>query len=152
MIYRLAVVDDHVLVREGMIEILSCEADFLVAGEGASADDAVRIAAGLAPDLVCLDVNMPGGGVDAAARVRAVAPDVKIVMFSFRQDLDIVQSCLSAGADGYIVKGVSGPDLVSVLRKILAGHRHIDPKLAVTVASATQRRTLNLGELVGAER
>jgi two-component system, NarL family, nitrate/nitrite response regulator NarL len=151
MTYRLAVVDDHMLVREGMVDILSSEADFIVEAEGASSDDAIAIATSLHPDLICLDVNMPGGGVEAAARVRAAAPGVRIVMFSFRQDLDIVQACLAAGADGYVVKGVSGPELIGVLRKILGGQRHIDPKLAAALAAAPLARSLTLGELVGAE-
>ncbi len=151
MTYRLAVVDDHRLVREGMIEILASEPDFLVAGEGASADDAVKIATGLRPDLVCLDVNMPGGGVAAAARIQAAAPDVRILMFSFRQDLDIVQACLAAGAHGYVVKGVSGPELVGVVRKILGGERHVDPKLTLNLTPASEQRSLTIGELVGAE-
>ena len=151
MTYRLAIVDDHMLVREGMIDILSSQPDFEVAGEGASADDAVRLVTELRPHLVCLDVNMPGGGVEAVARVQAAAPEVRIVMFSFRQDLDIVQSCLAAGADGYIVKGVSGPELVGVVRKILGGDRHIDPKLALSFSPTLQHRTLTIGELVGAE-
>ncbi len=151
MIYRLAVVDDHRLVRAGMVDILTGEPDFEVVAEGASADDAVTIATSLRPDLVCLDVNMPGGGVDAAARVRATAPDVRIVMFSFRQDPDIVQACLAAGADGYVVKGVSGPDLIGVLRKILAGHSHIDARLALTLAPTGQVRALTICELIDAE-
>ncbi len=151
MTFTIAVVDDHQLVREGMTEILAAEADFRISAEGASADDAVRIAGRQHPDLVCLDVNMPGGGVAAAARIRAAALDIKILMFSFRQDLDIVQACLAAGADGYVVKGVSGPELVSVVRKILGGERHIDPKLAAMLTAAPERRSLTIGELVGAE-
>jgi len=151
MTYRIAVVDDHMLVREGMIEILSSEPNFEVVGEGASADDAVRLALDFAPDLICLDINMPGGGVSAAIRIQASAPAVRILMFSFRQDQDIVQACLSAGADGYVVKGVSGPELIAVVRKILAGGRHIDPKLTVSATPVKPLRSLSIGELVGAE-
>lgn len=151
MTFEIAVIDDHRLVREGMIEILADQPDFSIAAEGASADEAVRIAEELKPHLICLDVNMPGGGVAAAARIAATAPDVRTLMFSFRQDLDIVQACLAAGADGYVVKGVSGPELVAVVRKILAGQRHIDPKLATLLGANPVTRSLTIGELVGAE-
>jgi two-component system, NarL family, nitrate/nitrite response regulator NarL len=134
-----------------MIDILSAERDFSIVAEGASSDDAVRIALDLAPELVCLDVNMPGGGVDAATRIRAAAPDIRILMFSFRQDHDIVHACLAAGADGYVVKGVSGPELIGVVRDILCGRAHVDPKLALAPAGPGAIRPVTLGELVGAE-
>ena len=133
--YKIAVVDDHALVRRGICETLEDEPDFNVVGEGACADDGVRITRETTPDLIFLDVNMPGGGIEAAGRVRAVAPAVKIAMFSFRQDLEIVKAAMAAGATGYVVKGISGPALVAVARRMLAGELCIDPELTKRLAN-----------------
>ncbi len=131
---RLAIVDDHPLVRRGMVETLEDEPDFEVVAQGVSADDAVRIAAQEKPHLMFLDVNMPGGGVVAAARIRTLAPRVIIAMFSFRQDLAIVRACLAAGVNGYIVKGIPGSELIALSRKLLAGEQWLDPELVRRLA------------------
>lgn len=132
--FRLVVVDDHALVRQGIIETLEDDPDFEVVGQGASADDAVRVVNETKPDLIFLDVNMPGGGVAAASQIHAQNPDVLITMFSFRQDLAIVRACLAAGASGYIVKGITGCELNAVARRLLAGERWIEPELARRLA------------------
>ena len=132
--YRLAVIDDHPLVRQGIAENLEDEADFAVVAQGGSADDAVRIAHDRKPHLIFLDLNMPGGGLEAATRIKAEVPGVMTVMFSFRQDLTMVRACLAAGARGYIVKGISGPDLNEVAHRLLNGETYIDPELASRLA------------------
>jgi len=150
--YRMAVIDDHVLLREGLVEVLAAEPDFEVVGVGGSADDACAIAQGGQLDLIFLDVNMPGTGVLAAARIRAVLPRLPMIFLSFRQDLDVVQACLAEGANGYVVKGVSGPELVGIARKVLAGERHLDPKLVHAQATgAAPSSVQTLGDLVGSE-
>ena len=133
--YRLAIVDDHPLVRQGMVETLEEEPDFEVVAQGISADDAVRIATNDNPQLMFLDVNMPGGGVLAAARISAVAPDVVTAIFSFRQDLAIVRASLDAGAKGYIVKGVTGGELRSLSHVLLSGQRWLDAEIARRLAA-----------------
>jgi two-component system, NarL family, nitrate/nitrite response regulator NarL len=133
--YRLAIVDDHPLVRRGMAETLEDEPDFEVVAQGVSADDAVHIAEHDKPHLMFLDVNMPGGGVLAAARIRAVAPDVVIAIFSFRQDLAIVRASLDAGAKGYIVKGIAGGELRSLSRVLLSGEQWLDPEIVRRLAA-----------------
>ena len=137
--YQLIVVDDHPLVRRGIVESLSEDEAFHIIGEGENADDAVDLAITLQPHLIFLDVNMPGGGgVAAATRIHADMPAIKIAMFSFRQDLVIVRASLTAGASGYIVKGVSGTELVAIAHRILAGETVICPEIA---------RRLAVGEL-----
>ena len=148
----MAVIDDHVLLREGLVEVLAAEADFEVVGVGGSADDACAIAQGGQLDLIFLDMNMPGTGVLAASRIRAELPGLPMIFLSFRQDLDVVQACLAEGANGYVVKGVSGPELVGIARKVLAGERHLDPKLVHAQATgAAPSSVQTLGDLVGSE-
>jgi two-component system, NarL family, nitrate/nitrite response regulator NarL len=129
MKWRLAIVDDHPLVREGIAEVFANEHDFEIVNQCGSADEAVRISSVDRPHLIFLDVNMPGGGVEAARRIQAAYPEIRTLMFSFRQDAELVRSCLAAGASGYVVKGISGPDLIAVARKVVQGEIFIDPKV-----------------------
>lgn len=130
MSFRIAIVDDHRLVREGLVDIFADDPEFDVVGQGGSADDAVELASRKTPDVILLDVNMPGGGVDAATRIRAGTPGVRVVMFSFRQDKEIVRACFDAGALGYVVKGSTGSELVSAVRAVMDGERFLDTRLA----------------------
>ena len=136
-VFKFIVVDDHPIVRRGLVESLRDEADFEVIAEGGSADDAVRLAETLVPDLIVLDVNMPGSGVEAARRICAAVPRVVILMFSFRQDIEIVQACQKAGAKGYIVKGASSAKLNGAIRQLLAGQTYIDPVLTGLLGAST---------------
>lgn len=132
---RLAVVDDHPVVRRGVIETFSEEGDFELVGEGGSADDAVRIARQASPDLMLLDVSMPGGGVEAVTAIRAERPDLRIAMLSIREDLATVRAALKAGAKGFISKGIDSNELVVCARKILGGGDYVSPELAARLLS-----------------
>lgn len=127
---RLIVVDDHPLVRRGVRDTINEEADLEVVGEGASADDAVRLAGEVRPDLILLDVTMPGDGVKAAERIHSSWPDMKVAMLTVRDDIGTVGAALRAGARGYISKGTAGPDFIDTLRRILRGEHYVDPDLA----------------------
>ena len=126
---RIVIVDDHALVRMGLRDVLVDVPGFEVVGEGANADEGINLAVELGPDIVLLDVNMPGGGVEAAAGIRDRAPACKILMFSFLKDPRTVRACLAAGASGYIVKGASGEELAGAVKVILSGEAYIDPAL-----------------------
>jgi two-component system, NarL family, nitrate/nitrite response regulator NarL len=128
--FRLAVVDDHPVVRRGIVETLADEAGFDVVAEGASADDAVRIAEDVRPDLMLLDVSMPGGGLEAAVRIHQARPELRFAMLSIREDLATVRSALRAGARGYVSKGIDGIELVACVRRLLDGGNYVSPDLA----------------------
>lgn len=127
---RVAVVDDHPVVRRGISETFAEAQDFEVIGEGASADDAVSLVRDRKPHLVLLDVTLPGGGVEAVAEIRKLSPETAIIMVSIREDLATVRAALRAGASGYVSKGIDGEELVITARKVLAGHRYVCPDLA----------------------
>jgi two-component system nitrate/nitrite response regulator NarL len=127
---KVIVVDDHPVVRRGIFETFAEEPDFEVIGEGASAEDAISLAREKRPDLIVLDVTMPGGGVEAAVEIRKVDPDIAILMLSIREDLATVRAALRAGARGYVTKGVDGSDLVASARRMLAGERFVSSELA----------------------
>ena len=132
---RVIVVDDHPVVRRGIVATFAEEPDFEVVGEGASAADAMSLAREKRPDLAILDVTMPGGGVEAAEAIVKAQPEISIVMLSIREELATVRAALRAGAHGYISKGVSGTDLVNSARRILTGERFVSPELAARLIS-----------------
>jgi DNA-binding NarL/FixJ family response regulator len=130
---RLVLVDDHPLFREGVAGVLRAEPDFEVVGEGASAPEAVQLAVELLPDLILLDITMPGGGVAAARQIAAACPFIKIVMLTASEADDDVTAALRAGARAYVLKGVAARELVRILRAVIAGDAYVTPALAASV-------------------
>lgn len=118
---RIVVVDDHDAFRSGVVEVLGAEPDIEVVGEGANATDAIELAQRERPDVVILDMNMPGGGLAAVARISAVCPEVTILLFTVVADADQIQAAVDMGAGGYLQKGVTGAELVETVRKVYTG-------------------------------
>ena len=107
---QIAIIDDHPLFREGVAQTLGRQPDIEVVAEGESAEDAVAIAGMRLPDIMLLDVSMPGGGVNAARQIAAAYPVVKIVMLTVSQDEEDITAALRAGARAYVLKGVAARD------------------------------------------
>lgn len=127
---HVAIVDDHPLFREGVAYTLGAQPDVEVIAEGESAADALRIAAERMPDVMLLDVSMPGGGVEAVRQIAAAFPVVKVVMLTVSEDEDDVTAALRAGARAYVLKGVAARELVRILRAVAAGEVYVTPSLA----------------------
>jgi DNA-binding NarL/FixJ family response regulator len=130
---HVVIVDDHPLFREGVAATLAAQPGIAVVGEGASADEAVRLAGELLPDVILLDVSMPGGGLAAARRIAEAAPVVKVVMLTVSEAEEDVTAALRAGARAYVLKGVSARELVAVLRAVAAGDVYVTPSLAASL-------------------
>jgi len=126
----LVVADDHQLYREGVVRTLTEQPDLDVVGEGASGDEAVSLVAAHMPDLVLLDISMPGGGLSAARRIAEAFPAVKIVMLTVSEQDDDVHEALKMGALGYVLKGIGGAELVRVVRDVATGSSYVSPALA----------------------
>ncbi|HSF94793.1 MAG TPA: response regulator transcription factor [Thermohalobaculum sp.] len=133
---RIVIVDDHPIYRDGVALTLSESDEFEVAGEGASADEAVALAEQLKPDIALLDISMPGGGISAVARVRAASPATKVAMLTVSEAEEVVMDALRAGATGYILKGISADELTNTLREIAAGRPYVSPALAARLLAA----------------
>jgi two-component system nitrate/nitrite response regulator NarL len=127
---RIVIVDDHPLFREGVAATLAAEAGMEVVGEGASADDAIHLAGTLLPDVLLLDITMPGGGLRAAQAVAETYPVTKIVMLTFSEAEEDVLKALKEGAKGYILKGVTASELKNSIRAVCAGEVTMTPSLA----------------------
>ncbi|NOU05814.1 MAG: response regulator transcription factor [Hyphomicrobiaceae bacterium] len=127
---RVAVVDDHPMMREGIAQTFRREADIEVVGQGGSADDAVRLAEDLLPDVMLVDINMPGGGLEALKRIAVTCPAVAVLVISVRDDQQTVSAALKIGARGYVLKGVAGDELVRIVRAVTRGEAYVTPTLA----------------------
>jgi DNA-binding NarL/FixJ family response regulator len=130
---QVAVVDDHPLFREGVANTLSASPNIEVVGQGETAEDAIRLARDLLPDVLLLDISMKGGGITAAREISAAYPVVKIVMLTVSEREEDVVASLKAGARGYILKGVTARDLVRVVQSIHAGEAYVSPTLAASL-------------------
>ncbi len=130
---RVAIVDDHPLFREGVAHTLGAQPDIEVVGQGATARDAVAIAAGDHPDVLLLDVSMPGGGIHAVQEIAAASPLVRVVMLTVSENEEDVTAALRAGARGYVLKGVPARQLVDILRSVAAGEVYVTPSLAASL-------------------
>ncbi|HEX4892295.1 MAG TPA: response regulator transcription factor, partial [Hyphomicrobiaceae bacterium] len=127
---RIAVVDDHPLLREGVVHVLSQEPDMEVVATGGSADDAVRIAEDALPDVMLLDMNMPGTGLSALDRISALCPSVRVIALTVREDHEAVSKALSLGARAYVLKGVPTDEFLGIIRNVYAGGSSISTTLA----------------------
>src|ERR671912_262306 len=130
---HVAIVDDHPLFREGVAHTLSAQPDIEIVGEGESAADAIRIAAERIPDVMWLDVSMPGGGLSAVREIAATFPVIKLVMLTVSEDEDDVTAALRAGARGYVLKGVAARELVRIMRAVASGEVYVTPSLAASL-------------------
>jgi DNA-binding NarL/FixJ family response regulator len=128
---RVLLVDDHTLVRQGFRRILEDDAAIAVVGEAGTGEDAVRLFAELAPDVVVMDAAMPGmNGLEAARAIRARAPGAAILMLSMHSEATLVRQAMAAGARGYVLKSALDLDLAAAVRRTAAGEAVIDPALA----------------------
>lgn len=132
---RLVIVDDHPIFREGVASILGSEPDLEIVGQGVTADDAIRLTRETLPDIILLDVNMPGGGVHAAATVASAFPVVKIIMLTGSTEEDDVVTALKAGAHAYVLKGIAARELNGIVHSVYAGEGYVSPSLAAALLS-----------------
>lgn len=125
------IVDDHTIVRQGLRTYLQLQPDIEVVGEAANGNEAVNVVRDTLPDVVLMDLVMPGGdGVEATRKVRAVSPSTHvIVLTSFSEDEKVFAS-IKAGAQGYLMKDVLPQDLVRAIRTVHRGEAQLDPEIA----------------------
>ncbi|GMB83464.1 response regulator transcription factor [Shinella zoogloeoides] len=143
---RIAIVDDHPIFREGVASCLDDIGGFDLVGEGNCRDDAVLLAERAEPDVMLLDISMPGGGLDAVRRIMERRSAQKIVMLTVSEDNADVAAALKCGARGYVLKGVGSRTLADVLRLVHAGEMYLSPVLsAQMVASMLHREEEDAG-------
>ncbi len=128
------IVDDHEIVRKGLVMLISRQEDLVVAGEAGSAAEAVDKARELSPDVVVLDIRMPdGSGVEACRDIRAENPDVKVLMLTSYSDEEAVMGSIMAGASGYLLKEIRSEEIVDAIKKVGSGQSLLDPMVTAGV-------------------
>ena len=142
---RVLIADDHPLLRDGVARTLSEQAHCEIVAECDNADSALAFAREHLPDLAILDINMPGGGIEAARRIASSCPVVKILMLTVSEDKGDVLAALEAGASSYVLKGIGGEELCRIVRSIHEGGVYVSPELAARMlVDANDRRRSGL--------
>ncbi len=138
--HRLLVVDDHEVVRQGLVAMLSRRPNFQVVAEAGTAAESVEMARRYQPDLVVMDVRLPdGSGIEACREIRAEVPGTRVVMLTSYPDEEAVFSAIVAGASGYLLKQVRARDLVAALEAVGRGESLLDPAVTEKVLERVRR-------------
>lgn len=128
---RLVIADDHPVVRAGLVGLLSDEPGFEVVGEAADGEQAVRVAAATSPDVVLMDLRMPGvDGVEATARIAAAGTSKVLILTTYESD-DQILAAIEAGASGYLLKAAPQDEIVAGIRSVAHGQTALSPQVAV---------------------
>lgn len=131
---KVLIVDDHEIVRKGLVMLISRQDGLVVAGEAGTAEEAVERARELLPDVVVLDIRLPdGSGVEACRDIRAENPDTKVLMLTSYSDEEAVMGSIMAGASGYLLKEIRSQEIVDAIKKIGAGQSLLDPMITAGV-------------------
>ena len=137
---RILVVDDHEVVRQGLVALLGRRDEFQVVAEAGSMAESLAAARRFVPDLVVMDVRLPdGSGIEACREIRSEFPDTKVVMLTSYPDEEAVLSAIIAGASGYLLKQVRGRDLVAALEAVGRGDSLLDPAVTERVLERVRR-------------
>ncbi len=145
---RVLCVDDHPIVREGIAAVIATQDDIVAVGEAGDGQTAVAQYRQLKPDVVVMDLRMPGmGGVEATIQIRKEFPTARIIVLTTYEGDEDIHRALEAGAQGYILKDSVRRELLQTIREVYAGRRHISPAMATCLAEHTPRMSLSPREL-----
>ncbi|TNC68238.1 response regulator [Rubellimicrobium roseum] len=136
---KIGVVDDHPLVREGIVYAIGTSDDIQVVAQGATAEEALRLVRQHEPDILLLDLSIPGLGLVALREIKRLEIGTKVVILTVSEDNGDVLEALRCGASGYILKGISGTDLKDALRRIHGAEPYVSPELGARLLSDISR-------------
>jgi DNA-binding NarL/FixJ family response regulator len=140
---RVLLVDDHALMRLGLVSVIVAEPGMEVCGEASTGGRAIDLYRTLRPDVVLMDLRLPDlSGVEATTAIRGEFPEARVVVISSFAPDEEVYAAIAAGALAYVLKTIESDELVSVIRKVAAGQRHIPPEIAARLASRIPRSEL----------
>lgn len=138
---KVLLVEDHIIVRQGVSALLDEEPDIVIVGEASDGSQALALAQKLRPDIVLMDLSLPGlGGVEATRQIREFLPDVRVLVLSMHDNEEYVFRALRAGASGYVLKQSTSTELVLALRAVSAGSTFLSPSISQILISDYVRR------------
>lgn len=130
MSIRLLIVDDHGVLRAGLRALLNAEVDMEVVGEAATGQEAIHVARSLKPQVVLMDISMPGmSGIETTAALLASDPKVRVLLITIHEDESLLRAALKSGASGYILKRAVESELINAIRAVAAGDLYVHPAL-----------------------
>ncbi|MGB2636263.1 MAG: response regulator transcription factor [Candidatus Acidiferrum sp.] len=133
---RVLIVDDHAFIRRGVETILQSFPEWEVCGEASNGSDAVQLANQLSPEVVLMDVTMPGmNGLEATRIIRKQHPEVKVILLTLHESSEVLRSGFRAGANGYLLKADAEEELMKALRVVVGDGSYISPKIDQTVVA-----------------
>jgi DNA-binding NarL/FixJ family response regulator len=145
---RVVIVDDHPVVRFGLSAIITLQPDMEVAGEAGSGEEACTICAERAVDVVLMDLRLPGlSGVDAIRKIRAASPDIRVIVLTTYEGDEDIRRALAAGAQAYLLKGMSHTDVTAAIRKVHSGGRVIPQPISKALADQPPHSHLSAREV-----
>lgn len=140
MSYRVLIVEDHKIMRDGIKALLERSGEFAVVGEVETGSEAIQICTEVHPDIVLMDIGLPGmNGVDSTAELLRRCPATRVIMLSMYDDEDSVVSSIRAGARGYVVKQASSAELLDALRAVARGSSYLSPHVSERLLSRIRR-------------
>lgn len=127
---RILIVDDHGVMRAGLRAVLRSETDYEVVGEASTSDDAVRAAVALKPDVVLLDLSLPGiGGIGVARQLREKLPETKVLILTVHEDAALLREAMNVGAAGYVIKRAAESELLAAIEAARRGDLYVHPSM-----------------------
>jgi DNA-binding NarL/FixJ family response regulator len=128
---RLLLADDHALFRQGIHNLLATELDIIVIGQAKNGGEAVELASALRPDVILMDIGMPGlSSFEATVQIKRNRPDTRVLFLTMYQDDEYLIQAMQAGAGGYILKDSAAPQLVAAVREVAQGGNHLSPRMS----------------------
>lgn len=133
---RILLVEDHTLLRQGLCSLLSTDPNIEVIGEADNGKDAIRLAVTLAPNLILMDLSMPGtNGTESIREIKKRYPGIKILVLTVHMAEEYIREALHAGADGYVLKHATRDELILAIKSVLNGKTYLSPDIAEKVVS-----------------
>jgi len=137
------IVDDHPLMRVGVASIINSQKDMRIVAQAGTVDDALRIFSELRPDITLMDLRLASGsGLEAIRRIMAIEPQARIIVLTTYEGDEDIHQALTAGARGYLIKGLSSQDLLRAIRNVRSGHRFIPPAVNNALSSRVRSSVL----------
>ena len=157
MAIRILIIDDHGLMRAGLRALLEDELDLQVVGEGENGEEALRLTGELQPDILLLDIGMPGiDGIEATRRLKRLNPQIRVLILTVYEEESLLREAIRAGAAGYILKRAAEEELVTAIRAVWRGDTYIHPAvtryLLKDLSPSTSSKKEALDELTPRER
>lgn len=145
---RVLLADDHKVLRAGLVALLDDEEDITVIGEAGTGEEAIRIALEARPDIVVMDLGMPGvSGLEAIREIRRQSPNIRILVLSMHSGQEVVMQAIQAGCDGYVPKSSAHTNLLRAIRVVYSGERYLHPTAATAVVNELTARQAKAGLL-----